>query len=138
MKVVLDTNVLMGFFRNPAQREEFEARFQRPLVFVSSVVALELFAGCRTSPQEKALAGFLKPFEKAERIITPDHACFRDAGRVMAGLGAGGMGTEHRRQIVNDVLLAVSAARSGMVVVTANAGDFSRIEKHTAVRWMRP
>ena len=105
---------------------------------MSSIAALELFAGCRTARQEKAVANFLKPFEKADRVLTPDHACFREAGRILAGLGRNGMGTAHRRQIVNDVLIAVTAGRSGIVVVTANAADFALIERHTAVRWMLP
>ncbi len=138
MKVLLDTNVLIGFFRDPRRKEEFESRIRRPLLFMSSIVALELFAGCRTARQEKALANFLKPFEKADRVVTPDHACFREAGRVLAGLWRDGMGTAHRRQIVNDVLIAVTAGRTGVVVVTANAGDFVVIEKHTPVRWMLP
>jgi predicted nucleic acid-binding protein len=138
MKVLLDSNVLIGFFRNPRQKEEFESRTRRPLLFMSSVVALELFAGCRTTRQEKALMSFLKPFEKAGRVVTPDYACFREAGHVLAGLGRDGMGVAHRRQIVNDVLIAVTARRAGMVVITANAGDFSLIGKHTPVRWMAP
>jgi predicted nucleic acid-binding protein len=138
MKVLLDTNVLIGFFRNPRKKEKFESRSHRPLLFMSSMVALELFAGCRTAREEKALASFLKPFEKAGRVVTPDHACFREAGRVLAGLGRDGMGTAHRRQIVNDVLIAVAAGRAGVVVVTANATDFTLIQRHTPVRWMLP
>jgi predicted nucleic acid-binding protein len=79
VKVLLDTNVLIGFFRNPRWKEEFESRTHRPLLFMSSDVALELFAGCRTPRQDKALTNFLKPFEKAGRMVTPDHACFRQA-----------------------------------------------------------
>ena len=138
MKILLDTNVLIAFFRNPRQQEEFESRAQRPLLFMSSVVALELFAGCWTARQEKALTSFLKPFEKAGQIVTPDHGCFREAGRVLAGLALGGMGSAHCRKIVNDVLIAVTAARSGVVVVTGNASDFALIGKHTPVRWMLP
>jgi predicted nucleic acid-binding protein len=48
------------------------------------------------------------------------------------------MGAAHRRQIVNDVLIAVTAANTGIVVVTANKNDFSLIEKHTPVRWILP
>jgi predicted nucleic acid-binding protein len=48
------------------------------------------------------------------------------------------MGTAHRRQIVNDVLIAVAAGRAGVVVVTANATDFTLIQRHTPVRWMLP
>lgn len=138
MKALLDTHVVIGFFRNPGQREEFELRTHRPLLFMSSIVALELFAGCRTPQQGKALESFLKPFEKAGRMVTPDHGSFREAGRVLTALGREGMGTAHRRFIVNDVLLAVTAAKSGAVLITANSKDFSLIEKHTPVRWMLP
>lgn len=138
MKVLLDTNILIGFFRNPSRREEFESRTRRPLVFMSSVVILELFAGCRTKRQQASLTAFLKPFEKAGRILTPDDACFREAGRVLAGLANDGMGIEHRRRIVNDVLIAVTARMAGTVLVTENSSDFARIEKHTPVRWMVP
>jgi predicted nucleic acid-binding protein len=138
MKVLLDTNVLISFFRDPGLREAFEARTHRPLLFFSSVVAMELFAGCRTAREERALSSLLKPFEKAGRILTPDHICFRDAGEVLAALGRDGIRAAHRRQIVNDVLIAVSAARAGIGVVTSNAADFSRIGKHVPVRWMLP
>jgi predicted nucleic acid-binding protein len=138
MKILFDTNVLVGFFRNPREKEEFELRTRRPLLYMSSVVALELFAGCRTRRQEKALISFLKPFEKAGRLVTPDHACFRDAGKVLAGLGRDGMGKAHCRQIVNDVLIAVSAVRFGMVVVTANGASFSLIDMRIPVRWISP
>jgi len=138
MKVLLDTNVLIGFFRSPSEREEFESRARRPLLLLSSVVALELFAGCRTPRQEKALASFLKPFEKAGRVVTPDYASFQETGRVLAGLGRDGVGAAHCRQITNDVLIAVTASKAGAVVVTANSRDFSRIERYTPVRWMLP
>lgn len=138
MKVVLDTNVWIGFFRNPAQKDAFESRMHRPLLFMSSIVAMELFAGCRTPRRQKDLANFLKPFEKAGRILVPDHACFREAGIALAALANDGIGSSHLRQIVNDVLIAVTAARAGAILITANTGDFSRIEEHIAMRWMTP
>jgi len=138
MKVLLDTNVLIGFFRNADQWEEFELRASRPLVFLSSVVVLELFAGCRKPRQEKALERFLKPFQKAGRLITPDHGSFREAGRVLAKLGQEGLASGRLRQIVNDVLIAVTATKSGLVLVTANKRDFLLIEKYIPVRWMLP
>lgn len=42
MKILPDTNVWIRFFRNPAEKEEFEGQLSRPLMFMSSVVALEL------------------------------------------------------------------------------------------------
>ena len=138
MKVVPDTKVLIDFFHNLNHREEFEARTLRPQYFMSSVVAMELFAGCRTKRQRSELENFLATFEQAKRLITPDHSCFLEAGRVLAGLGAQGVDNIRRRQLVNDILIAVTAVRAGAVVITANVRDFSRIGAHTPVRWMLP
>ncbi len=138
MKALLDTNVLIDFFRNPNHKEEFEARTLRPQFYMSSVVALELYAGCRDKHEQDELASFLKPFETAGRIVTPDHACFLECGRVLAKLAQRGMGVAQRRQISNDVLIALSATRVGAIVVTANIRDFALIAEHSTVRWMVP
>ena len=138
MKILLDTNVWIAFLRNPVQWAGFESRMNRPLLLMSSVVALELLAGCRTPSRERALVNLLKPFEKADRVVTPDHLCFRKAGHVLASLANDGIGPVHRRQLLNDILIAVSAARAGAVVITNNVSDFSRIQTHTPVRWMLP
>ena len=139
MKAVLDTNVLINFFRNPNHKEDFEERMLRPQFLMSSVVAMELYAGCRTKRQQSELANFLKPFEKANRLITPDHGSFLEAGRVLAELGIAGLDITRRRLSGNDIMIAVTAARAGAVVITANAAqDFALIEAHTRVRWMLP
>lgn len=138
MKALLDTNVLIDFFRNPNHKEEFEARTLRPQFLMSSVVAMELFAGCRTRRQHTELASFLKAFEKAGRVVTPDHGGLLECGRVLAQLGAQGVSLPQRRHMVSDVMIAVSASRAGAIVVTANARDFALIGRHTPVRWMLP
>jgi predicted nucleic acid-binding protein len=86
-----------------------------------AVVAMELNTGCRTIRQQRELARFLKPFEKAGRLIVPDYASFLQAGRVVAMLRSEGIGVAYRRQMVNDIMIAVSAARAGVAVVTANS-----------------
>ncbi len=63
---------------------------------------------------------------------------FGKAGRVLAGLRRDGIGKLHCRQILNDVLIVVTAGKTGVVVVTANAADFFLIGKHTPFRWMPP
>jgi predicted nucleic acid-binding protein len=138
MKVVLDTNVLIQFLRNPADRTRFESRLERPLLYMSSIVAMELLAGCTTRREQSALAGFLKPFEKAGRVITPDHTAFWEAGRVLAAIGTEGIGKEHLRRLSNDVLIGISAARAGVALVTKNARDFERIARWSAIRWVKP
>src|SRR5215216_5096819 len=113
MKVVPDTNVVIGFFRNPESRSGFDLRMRRPLLYISSVVAMELAAGCRDARHKRALAGFLRPFEAAGRIITPDYAAFLETGRVIARLAEQGIGKNHLQAIANDALIAISATRAG-------------------------
>jgi len=138
VKYLLDTNVWIRFFRDPLAREQFEVRAGRSMLFMSSIVALELFAGCRTSREQREVERFLKPFEKAGRLIVPDHRSLLEAGRVLAALRSEGIGAAHRRQLVNDVVIAVTAARAGVGVLTANTKDFTRIAKYTTVRWTLP
>ena len=105
-------------FRNPNHKEEVEAKTLRPQFFLSSVFAMELFAGCRTKRQQSELESFLKPFEKAKRVIAPDHSSFLEAGRVLARLGA--MGPQWSR------------------CNHSQRPRFSLIEVHAHVRWMLP
>ena len=53
-------------------------------------------------------------------MITPNHAMYRDAGSVLALLAKEGIGRNHRRQLIPDVLIAVSAVRAGVHVITGN------------------
>lgn len=99
---------------------------------------MELYAGCRTRRHFAHLEAFLEPFEKAGRLVVPDHGSFREAGRVLGKLGLGGLTSTDLRQITNDVLIAVTAARAGAVVITSNAADFSRIAEQVPVRWLPP
>lgn len=138
MKTVLDTNVVIGFLRNRARKDAFESRTVRPQLYMSSVVVMELYAGCRTKRHTSHLDAFLEPFEKAKRLITPDHGSFREAGRVLEKLGVAGLTSPELRQITNDVLIAVSALRAGAVVLTSNVADFSRIASQVPVRWLQP
>jgi predicted nucleic acid-binding protein len=138
VKYLLDTNVWIRFFRDPLARERFERHAGRPMLFMSSIVALELLAGCRTSREQREVERFLKPFEKAGRLIVPDHWSLLEAGRVLAALGSEGISVAHRRQMINHLVIAVTAARAGVRVVTANTQDFTRIERYTTVRWTLP
>ena len=134
MKVLFDTNVWIEFFRNPDGKAAFEARTNRPLCYMSSLVAMELFAGCRTARLQQAMTSFLKPFEKGGRLVTPDHGVYLESARILCEFGLEGVRLDDRRKLVSDVLIAVSAARAGIIVVTANAKDFERIAKHSPNR----
>src|ERR1700733_4407037 len=95
-------------------------------VWLSSVVLEELYAGVARRNRH-VLERLERDFEKAKRILVPNLSDWTQTGKVLAQLTARydyeqiGQG-----RLTNDALLAMSAGRSGITVITANARDFTR------------
>lgn len=131
-KYVLDTNIFIRAFRDPAANQALQ-QFHRafaPFEYLSAVVAQELRAGARTAADRRGLErAMLEPFERRGRVITPSTDAWHRSGdvlavlRVTAGLEPGRVS----KAFGNDLLLALSCREAGMVLVTDNAGDFARI-----------
>jgi predicted nucleic acid-binding protein len=138
LKIILDTNVLIEAFRDDGFAGILEAKLRRSRLYLSSVVAMELRAGCRTRAQIRALLSYFAPFEKAERIVSPSHAGFVRSGYVLAELGERfGFEPAKRRSLSNDVLIAVSAVSVGAVLVTHNSADFRFIDQCLPLKWFQ-
>jgi predicted nucleic acid-binding protein len=96
-------------------------------VWLSAVVLEELYAGI--APRDRyVLERFERDFEKTRRILVPNLNDWTQAGKILARLAAKynyekiGQGRP-----TNDALIAMSAARLGITVITANARDFLRL-----------
>src|SRR5262249_28759679 len=114
----------------------FEKLARRSRWYMSSVVAMELRAGCRTAIEARLLRKLLDSFEGTQRVISPDHRAWVRAGEILADLGQRTQLERTRRQtIVHDVLIALSSVRIGACVVTANAGDFGAIARVLPLIW---
>lgn len=142
-KYVLDTNVYIKATRDDAWNDQLVAFYsvQAPFVHLHSVVAGELLAGAVGGGLEKQTRDhFLAPFETVRRVITPNHAAWKRAGRIVAGLvrkgklSPGGMG----RSFFNDCLIAASSRDHGFTLVTDNVEDFERIASVQRFRFVRP
>src|SRR5882724_13592286 len=95
-------------------------------VWLSSVVLEELYAGAGDRDR-RAVERLERDFDKAKRILVPNLSDWTQAGRVLARLAA----KYHYEKIgqgrwTNDALIAVSAGRLGVRVITANQRDFKR------------
>lgn len=133
-KYVLDTNLYVQAFRSveaAAALERFYASFT-PWCYLSSVVLHELLVGANTPAKtrqiEREIAG---PFKRTARLIAPGHASWEQSGNALARM-AREDGLELKRapkSLVNDVLLAASCREAGVILVTKNTGDFSRIQQ---------
>jgi len=103
--------------------------------WLSSVVLEELYAGAGL----KGLAAVNRleqDFGKARRILVPNLGDWVQTGKVLARL-ASKHGYEQigRGRFTNDALIATSASRMGMVVITANARDFARLAEFQSFAW---
>jgi len=127
---MLDTNVVSDLIRNPTGRAAQRARGAGDAVCVSIIVAGELRYGCA----KKRSASLLRRVEEflAEVAVLPfDVPADRDYGDLRAGLEAAG-----RPIGSNDLLIAAHARALGATLVTANAGEFGRVDGLVVETWL--
>lgn len=142
-KYVLDTQLFINAFRNPAVNEELQ-QFHRafsPFEHFSVIVAQELRSGVRRPQDRRALEqNLLKVFERANRTITPSADAWQKSGNLLAEM-AFKEGLELARvskAFANDILLALSCREAGCVLVTDNQRDFQRIRQFVSFEFMKP
>ncbi|MGH9500669.1 MAG: type II toxin-antitoxin system VapC family toxin [Terriglobales bacterium] len=134
--VLLDSSVYISALR----RGRDAALALRPLIsqtalWLSSVVLEELYAGA-FGPDLDLLERWERDFDKAERILVPNLQDWAQSGRALSKL-AGDYGYEEigRGRLTNDALIATSAGRTGIRVITANANDFARLSEFVDFEW---
>lgn len=142
-KYVLDTSLYVRATRDDEWNRELTAFYSlhTPLVHLHSVVAGELLAGAiRPGLDEQTRRCFLAPFEAVGRVITPTHAAWSRAGRIVSGLIRQGAlsPTGVKRSFFNDCLIASSAREEGFVLITDNQADFELIAAEQPVRFVPP
>ena len=98
-------------------------------MWLSAVVLEELYAGVRTRDRQ-VVERLKRDFDRARRILVPTLSDWTQAGKVLA-LVAEEYGYERigRGRLTNDALIAMSAARQGITVITANERDFARLAR---------
>jgi|SRR5437870_1086014 len=104
-------------------------------VWLSSVVLEELYAGA--APRDRRVLERLEhDFNTAKRILVPNLTDWTQTGKVLARLAAK-YDYEHigKGRLTNDALIAMSAGRSGITVITANARDFTRLAEFRPFQW---
>jgi predicted nucleic acid-binding protein len=102
------------------------------------VVLEELYAGANAD-DHRVLARLERDFERAGRTLVPNLNDWANAGRMLSRL-AQKYGHEQisRSRLTNDALIAASAARMGIQVLTANERDFARLAEFCPLQWQVP
>src|SRR5579863_10218529 len=134
--ILFDSSIYINCFRG---KQEGIAAFRRSEptapVWLSSVVLEELYAGASLKDQD-AVERLERDFDKARRILVPNLTDWSKTGKVLARLAAK-FDYEQigRGRLTNDALIATSAGRRGITVVTANAKDFRRLAEFHRFQW---
>lgn len=134
--VLFDTSVYIHGLRTSDQAA-LSARHiaASSAVWLSAVVLEELYAGA-TRRSIRIIEKLEHDFEKARRILVPNQSDWTSAGKVLARLAVEhGYEAIGQSRITNDALLAMSAARGGLTLITANERDFTRLSKFRSFSW---
>lgn len=134
--VLLDTSIYITALRTGAggalQLRQIAAN--EP-VWLSSVVLEELYAG--VAARDSGIVERLeRDFTKARRLLVPGLQDWTLAGKILARFAVAYDYEEIcKARLTNDTLLAMSAARNGITIVTANQRDFARLAKLRPFSW---
>jgi len=131
--IVLDTNVYL-FAMKSAEGASFFERHFLPAVFqtyLSSIVVEELYAGALDAGAVRLVERHVGALERAGRVLTPTFQEWKEAGKLIARITLKEPGQKPKiQQMLNDVLLALSARRIGADLFTFNREDFELIRRH--------
>jgi predicted nucleic acid-binding protein len=136
MPVLFDSSVYITALRVGSDAALLLQRWAResPL-WLSSVVLEELYAGANPN-DHPVLEKLERDFDRARRVLTPNLTDWTQAGRVLARLAKKyGYECIGQARLTNDALIATSAARTGITVLTTNQRDFARLAEFCPLQW---
>ncbi|HUY94846.1 MAG TPA: type II toxin-antitoxin system VapC family toxin [Terracidiphilus sp.] len=136
MPVLFDSSIYIQALRRSGDVPPLWMRWAgKEPVWLSAVVLHELYLGSKAG--DRRIIGKLEyDFGRAGRMLVPNLGDWVKAGTMLAHL-ARKYGYERigRARLTNDALIAVSAARAGIEVITANRRDFAALSEFCPLRW---
>ena len=125
--MIVDTDILVWYFRGDDAARRFLARIPFPDRAVSALTVMELLQGCRDQREARDMAAFVS--ENLAVVIHPDEAISRRAIRLLElhALRAG--------LRVVDALIAATALEARVALATANVRHYRVIAGLSVVRF---
>ena len=125
--MIVDTDILVWYFRGDDAARRFLARIPFPDRAVSALTVMELLQGCRDQREARDMAVFVS--ENLAAVIHPDEAISRRAIRLLElhALRAG--------LRVVDALIAATALEARVALATANVRHYRVIASLSVVRF---
>lgn len=132
---LLDSSIYVSALRGEEAAVALERLTAGTVLWLSAVVLEELYAGTRER-QRGVVEQWEREFNQVGRILVPNLGDWIEAGKVLRRL-ADKYDYEKigRSRLTNDALIAMSAARMGIRLITANEKDFRRLAEFRAFGW---
>jgi predicted nucleic acid-binding protein len=139
LPVTFDTNVFIDYDLTELPKSGF---------FLSAVVVQELTAGARDDAAIRRLGEFRRRYEADGKLLVPTGEDWWHAGKILNAMHRGlkshragrvsAIPKEEQQRILRDVLIARTAKRANVAIVTEDVSDFVRIQRYCDVRILRP
>jgi predicted nucleic acid-binding protein len=134
-QVLLDSSVYVAALRGEDAVLLLERITAGTMLWLSAVVLEELYAGAGSRDRE-FVEHLERRFGRTQQILVPDLGDWVYAGKTLERLAAKyDYERIGRGRLTNDALLAMSAARMGIRVITANEKDFRKLAEFRAFAW---
>ena len=132
---LLDSSLYIAAMRRGDDAALELRRFSDAPLWLSAVVLEELYAGASELARQQ-VERLEHNFAVSKRILVPNLSDWAQTGRVLARIAAKyHYETIGQGRLTNDALIAMSAARSGIQVITTNERDFARLAEFRAFEW---
>jgi predicted nucleic acid-binding protein len=133
---LFDTSVYISALRRGDVRQLTKSWVDaKSPIWLSAVVLEELYAGA-TQPSRDLVERLERDFDRLNRILVPNLGDWIQAGQVLNRLA---VKYDYEKigqaRLTNDALIAMSARRLGIRVITANERDFSRLAEFRSFQW---
>ncbi|MBI4124656.1 MAG: PIN domain-containing protein [Deltaproteobacteria bacterium] len=126
-KIVLDTSVYIPLLRQGRLPGSI-IQTRGSTLYLSAVVAQELYAGAGDRQTQKSLDQLYHVFQKNNRFIVPTGKDWAECGVTLAKIGKKyGFESIKKGRLVNDVLIALTCKQIAAVLLTTNHKDFQVI-----------
>jgi predicted nucleic acid-binding protein len=136
MPILFDSSIYIAGLRTGGDSALVLQRWAKesPL-WLSSVVIEELYAGSHPADR-KVLEKLERDFAKANRVLVPSLSDWSFTGKILAAVAqTHGYEKIGRTRLTNDALIATSAARNGIQVITTNTRDFALLARFCPLQW---
>ena len=127
--VIFDTSVLVDEVRTGRHRKKIES--VDGVIRLSSVVLAELLRGVAGPAEHK----FLRGLARNHPILTPTRENWLESGEILAKIRADHGFEPHKlRDLLFDVLIALTARSHGARLITTNRTDFELINRYRQIK----